>query len=328
MEATERALFEGGVRRATEANDGAALDSALREVGWRDALGGRPADRRVGAVRGAGSDDDHLGRTRLAAGDRPRRRRWRRSRWRRSRWRRGRGRPPVARPRRRPGASGRGLVRGRRARDRRSRPWRHGTRRGPDARWCRHLRRGPRPPDASAGARPRSGARPVRSRGRIRDSVGGAAQGRRLAGRGRPGTTRTRARAGRCRKDDARAARTHALERVQFGRPIGSFQAVRHRLAESLVALEAAAALLDAAWEDLCPSPPPWQRRSPAARRAPWPGTASRCWPVSASRPSTRCTDPSGGRSPLISCSVPGALTRTLGADILSSATPPAAFPL
>ena len=45
-------------------------------------------------------------------------------------------------------------------------------------------------------------------------------------------------------------ARQHALDRVQFGRPIGSFQAVRHRLAESLVALEAAAALLDAAWED------------------------------------------------------------------------------
>lgn len=45
-------------------------------------------------------------------------------------------------------------------------------------------------------------------------------------------------------------ARRHALERVQFGRPISSFQAVRHRLAESLVAVEAAAALLDASWED------------------------------------------------------------------------------
>ena len=45
----------------------------------------------------------------------------------------------------------------------------------------------------------------------------------------------------------------HALERIQFGRPIGSFQAVRHRLAESLVALEAASAMLAAAWED--PSP-------------------------------------------------------------------------
>ena len=45
-------------------------------------------------------------------------------------------------------------------------------------------------------------------------------------------------------------ARTHAFERVQFGRPIGAFQAVRHRLAESLVAVEAAAAALGAAWDD------------------------------------------------------------------------------
>jgi alkylation response protein AidB-like acyl-CoA dehydrogenase len=45
-------------------------------------------------------------------------------------------------------------------------------------------------------------------------------------------------------------ARVHALEREQFGRPIASFQAVRHRLAESLVAIEAAAALLAAAWDE------------------------------------------------------------------------------
>lgn len=45
-------------------------------------------------------------------------------------------------------------------------------------------------------------------------------------------------------------ARVHALERIQFGRPIASFQAVRHRLAESLVAIEAAAALLAAAWDE------------------------------------------------------------------------------
>jgi Acyl-CoA dehydrogenase, C-terminal domain len=45
-------------------------------------------------------------------------------------------------------------------------------------------------------------------------------------------------------------ARAHAFERVQFGRPIGAFQAVRHRLAESLVAVEAAAAALGAAWDD------------------------------------------------------------------------------
>jgi alkylation response protein AidB-like acyl-CoA dehydrogenase len=48
-------------------------------------------------------------------------------------------------------------------------------------------------------------------------------------------------------------ARQHALERVQFGQPIGRFQAVRHRLADTLVAVETADAVLDAAW--LQPSP-------------------------------------------------------------------------
>ncbi|HEX5095781.1 MAG TPA: acyl-CoA dehydrogenase family protein [Acidimicrobiia bacterium] len=42
-------------------------------------------------------------------------------------------------------------------------------------------------------------------------------------------------------------ARTHALERVQFGRPVARFQAVRHKLAESLVAIEALDATLGAA---------------------------------------------------------------------------------
>lgn len=41
-------------------------------------------------------------------------------------------------------------------------------------------------------------------------------------------------------------ARTHALDRIQFGRPVASFQAVRHRLAETLVAIEAAEAALAA----------------------------------------------------------------------------------
>ena len=39
-------------------------------------------------------------------------------------------------------------------------------------------------------------------------------------------------------------ARQHALDRVQFGKPIASFQAVRHRLAETLVAVEGAEATL------------------------------------------------------------------------------------
>ncbi|SEH71749.1 Acyl-CoA dehydrogenase, C-terminal domain [Mycolicibacterium rutilum] len=39
-------------------------------------------------------------------------------------------------------------------------------------------------------------------------------------------------------------ARQHALDRTQFGKPIASFQAIRHRLAETLVAIEGAEATL------------------------------------------------------------------------------------
>jgi alkylation response protein AidB-like acyl-CoA dehydrogenase len=45
-------------------------------------------------------------------------------------------------------------------------------------------------------------------------------------------------------------ARQHALDRVQFGRPVASFQAVRHRLAETLIAIEGAEATLGAATDD------------------------------------------------------------------------------
>lgn len=45
-------------------------------------------------------------------------------------------------------------------------------------------------------------------------------------------------------------AREHALERIQFGQPISRFQAVRHKLAEILIAIETAEALIDAAWLD------------------------------------------------------------------------------
>ena len=48
-------------------------------------------------------------------------------------------------------------------------------------------------------------------------------------------------------------ARDHAVDRVQFDRPIAGFQAVRHRLAESLVAIEAADAAATAAWDDRSP---------------------------------------------------------------------------
>lgn len=39
-------------------------------------------------------------------------------------------------------------------------------------------------------------------------------------------------------------ARQHALDRVQFGKPVASFQAIRHRLAETLAAIEGAEATL------------------------------------------------------------------------------------
>ena len=45
-------------------------------------------------------------------------------------------------------------------------------------------------------------------------------------------------------------ASDHARDRVQFGRPIGAFQAVRHRLADCLVAVEGADAALSSAWDE------------------------------------------------------------------------------
>jgi hypothetical protein len=49
-------------------------------------------------------------------------------------------------------------------------------------------------------------------------------------------------------------ARSHALARIQFGRPIAGFQAVRHRLADTLVAIEAADAALGSAWDEGSPA--------------------------------------------------------------------------
>ncbi len=48
-------------------------------------------------------------------------------------------------------------------------------------------------------------------------------------------------------------ARQHAVDRVQFGRPVASFQAVRHQLAEALVQIEGAAAAADVATDDVDP---------------------------------------------------------------------------
>lgn len=45
-------------------------------------------------------------------------------------------------------------------------------------------------------------------------------------------------------------ARSHAIDRVQFGRPVASFQAVRHKLAEALVDIEGAASVVGACGDD------------------------------------------------------------------------------
>jgi hypothetical protein len=98
------------------------------------------------------------------------------------------------------------------------------------------------------GVDPDAGLRAVRVRGPVtgatrlapaawRDAVG---LGRRAVAHQMEGASRTM----------LDLARTHALERVQFGRPIARFQAVRHRLAETLVAVEALAAALLAARDE------------------------------------------------------------------------------
>ena len=85
-------------------------------------------------------------------------------------------------------------------------------------------------------------------------------------------------------------ARQHALDRVQFGRPIASFQAVRHRLAETLVAIEGAEATLSLPGDDN-PDLTALLAKAAAGKAA---LTAARhCQQVlaaSASPPSTNCT--------------------------------------
>jgi hypothetical protein len=123
-------------------------------------------------------------------------------------------------------------------------------------------------------------------------------------------------------------ARRHALEREQFGRPIGAFQAVRHRLAEALVWAEAAASLLDASWED------------PAAY-----GAMAKAFAGSAARLAARhAQQVIAGigfttehplhryvRRTIVLDQMLGAgttLTRRLGAEVLATATLPPAVPL
>ena len=98
------------------------------------------------------------------------------------------------------------------------------------------------------GVDPDAGLHAVRVRARIEGSasVGSAAWSEALA-LGRRAVSHQLE--GGCRTM-LELARRHALEREQFGRPIARFQAVRHRLAEALVAVEALHAALGAARDE------------------------------------------------------------------------------
>ena len=104
---------------------------------------------------------------------------------------------------------------------------------------------------AVRGVDPEAGLHTVRARGRLSGATrldpgawqSAVAVARRSLARQIAGASRTM----------LDLARTHAMGRVQFGRPVARFQAVRHRLAESLVAVEALEASLSAARDQ--PSP-------------------------------------------------------------------------
>jgi hypothetical protein len=326
MEATERALFESGVRRATENGNGAALDRALDHIGWRDALAvDRPTAVSVlfesqGATTTTSAALDWLLATALGAGvdaggvDA------------------GGGVAVVLPSLSSCDAPGR-----------------------LDGEWCAVEGLGTaalgrcetalvvaHTPEGSATLavdlglltrRPVQGLDPALGLFEVigefetawapppkpADWSAAAALGQLALGHELVGAGRTM----------LELARTHALERTQFGRPIGSFQAIRHRLAESLVALEAAAALLDGAWED--PSPVSAAMAKAFAGRSAR-AVARHCQQVLAGigftteHPLHRSVRRTIVLDQLLGSG--SALTRTLGAGILSSATLPATFPL
>ena len=242
MEAAERALFENGIRHATEGvGGGAALDAALDDLGWRDALRADRAGcrlrplRMLGAAHTTSGALDWLLSAALDDGDRS---------------------TAVVLPSLRqcdpPGRVGgnrcevQGL--GTEALGRSDTALVVATTAagvsafvGRDA-----------GPEVSARARPRSALGLLEVTGEF--DAESATMSPSTGTAPWPWVSSPLAPSS---SEQARAmlelARVHALERIQFGRPIATFQAVRHRLAEALVALEASAALLDAAWDD--PSP-------------------------------------------------------------------------
>ncbi len=117
--------------------------------------------------------------------------------------------------------------------------------------------------------------------------------------------------------------------RIQFGRPIGSFQAIRHRLAETLVGIDMADAMLDAAWLDRSPGTAA-MAKAVAGRQART--TARHCQqvlagigfttehPLHRSIRRTLVLDALLGNAP--------SLTRALGTEVISSSRLPTLPPL
>ena len=318
MEAAERALFESGVRHVTESAGGADLDAALDDLGWTDAL---DADRAtavpvlfecLGAAHATSGALDWLLAAVLGTAT---------------------GRPAVVLPALRscdpPGRvdGGRCMVEG------------LGTAALGRSGAALVMAKAPAGVAAFSIATEALERRPVHgldpalglfevtgafdvdptTDGQRADWDGAVAVGQLALGSELVGAARAM----------LELARVHALERIQFGRPIATFQAVRHRLAETLVAVEAAAALLDAAWED--PSPvTAGMAKAFAGRSARI--AARHCQQVLAGigfttehplhlfiRRTIVLDQLLGGGSQL---------TRQLGADILRSSTLPPAFPL
>jgi hypothetical protein len=244
MDADERALFEGAVRRATASDDGPALDSALADLGWADAFAADPATavsvlfESQGAANATSSALDQVLAAALGVPDL--------------------GAAAIVLPPLRtfsaPGHAG-------------------GSRVAVSGLGAAAVARADAAVvvAATGGAhetlvvetgalqlRPVHGLDPalglVEVSGDVEVSATRAAgpahwdaamaRGQLALGHELVGAARTM----------LELARQHALERIQFGRPVASFQAVRHRLAEALVACEAAAALLTAAWDEPTPA--------------------------------------------------------------------------
>ena len=309
-----RRSSSSGVRRATaDASRCARSTRALDELGWRDALTADRADRRLRALRGLGRGDVDLGRARLAAGRRA------------GRARHGPGAAVVLPPlRHRATPPGRldgdwCVVEGWRPSARPRAP-RHSS--WPDARRCRApfaVDRGAA--DAAGRCRastPRSGLFEVT--GECRAGVGGAADGRRLGGRGGGGAACARTRAGRRGSRHARAGpRRTPLERDAVrpsdrrlpGRPPPSGREPCRRRSGRRAARTPPGTTPT-------PSPPPWPRRSPgrSARTV-----ARHCQQVLAGigftdrAPAAPLRPPDDRARPAPRCG--SVLTRSLGTDIL-----------